>query len=70
VRVESLLLAYLLQIERCLDFWDILVDPALERLEVYGLPDFACHVWWGLLVHGVIGEEIWETICPTRGHAV
>jgi hypothetical protein len=41
-----LLLAHLLQIQRCLDLWDILVDPPLERLEVDGLPDFACHILW------------------------
>ena len=41
VRWVGLAEAELLQLQRCLDFWDILVDPPLERLEVDGLPHFA-----------------------------
>jgi hypothetical protein len=37
--------AYLLDIERGLDLWNISIEVGLERLDVYGLSDTSCHVW-------------------------
>jgi hypothetical protein len=40
---EGIWSMYLLQFQWSLDLWYVLVDPALEGLEVDGLPNFACH---------------------------
>ena len=39
--------AYLLDIERGLDLWNISIEVGLERLDVYWLSDTSCHVEYG-----------------------
>lgn len=51
--------AHLLQLERDLDLWDILLDPPLQRLQINWLSDFSCHL--GVIWLPSLKQVAWDT---------